>query len=743
MEDVRSYASITKVISTSGQELECERYLSHPEFSHQNELCAQLHYCFIKYASNRSRSKGIEFRKAIELFLDFRQKYNRFNSPAALHLNSLSDLNVTVFRQFERFLQKEHKEGRLKGKAVGKLGSFKHALNFVAEYTNSIPVLHIPSILYDRENKTEPFDDDTSAELEAALKAHTDHLFTILENRAKVHAARPYSFEELSHLVNPLVDRCNVIRWYQWALTAYTRKPNVVDLNTWLQKAEDPFLLDFAKLPSATGERLKAWHAYYESDGSQYCLDVPVNPFGTYVSSLVLDDYRTLKTLLVNGYPFGMSLDEIFEKFAYRPQFSFYERTGSVVQFLTTYHKQASAAKNEGGRLSLDGLLYKYYPSDVDMACLIAFLMLQTGWNKETVIAIDPENFEDALSGILSESEITIYSEKNRSQGNHLPYHAPKLFKATTDRTNKYSAYNLIKLAQALSEPLAQQPFDWLRSHDKEHTISKLFLSLRNHGLWHQVGRFYSLSADSVFGTGVKEFLEKYPVYGNGRRIKSSKELTSRLRPTWFLKHKNTKPLSLVALIQGHGDTETTDLYYDSSGLAMKERYNRLRMEQEEIVNLLKQRKFSGLLGTAKTPTISKSELTIFYFPGHEKGLWGCSNRYAPDWPGFSQKVKSGEKCSPSTSCLFCSRCCIFEDSLPYLIDRYVQIEALLAEHEESDFSSTVKAERDVIDWIIMAWDDEEAVQRAFTYQQANTPLFPSDPTLFDVLFDDSETAVK
>jgi hypothetical protein len=66
-----------------------------------------------------------------------------------------------------------------------------------------------------------------------------------------------------------------------------------------------------------------------------------------------------------------------------------------------------------------------------------------------------------------------------------------------------------------------------------------------------------------------------------------------------------------------------------------------------------------------------------------------------------------------------------------------------MAEREESDFSSALKAERDIIDWLIMAWDNDEVIQAAFVYQQEHTPLFPSDPVLFNVLFDDSENTVS
>ncbi|CAH2911823.1 MAG: hypothetical protein CPSOU_2068 [uncultured Paraburkholderia sp.] len=207
--------------------------------------------------------------------------------------------------------------------------------------------------------------------------------------------------------------------------------------------------------------------------------------------------------------------------------------------------------------------------------------------------------------------------------------------------------------------------------------------------------------------------------------------------------HRKEKPLSVISLLQGHASTETTDIYYDSSGLAMKERRARLRAELETVAGLLRTRQFTGLMGQAPTPAQVSDGLTIFFIPGHEKGLWGCRNRLAPDWPGFEQRFTMGRKCVPSTNCLFCSQCCVFEDSLPYLIDRHAQIEESLSNAEESDFSSSLNAERDVIDWLLANWDDDRAVQRAFGYQQRHSPLFPVDRAVFEVLFDDSELTVS
>ncbi|SIN98778.1 hypothetical protein [Paraburkholderia phenazinium] len=740
MTDITAYATVTNVTTTSGTRLTCEPYLSHPQFSHDNELCAQLHYTFLHYAPNRSQSKALEVRQALVVFLDFRQKYHQLN-PLAVHLNSISDLTGDVIRQFERYLQKECKIGNLRMRAETPLARLKSALNYVAEHTGEIPQLRLPAIRYDRSNKTEPLDESTFTELEGALRKHADSLWTLLENRIKVQSAEPYTFAELSMLVNPPVNCENLVRWYQYALLHHVTRPAVATIREYLGRSDDPILISMRKLPTAGGKLGSAWKAYYDGDGAIFRLQKPINPFGTSVANLHLDEFRVLKTLIQCGYPLEMSLQELQEKYDSQMKTAWFERTGTVLECLLPYCYQRRSSNVET-RPTVAQLLYTYYPSDIDMATLILFLMVQTGWNKETVLAIDPKNFEAKLSGLLAEDEMTIFSEKNRSQGSQLPYHNPKLYKATSSRTNKYSAYNLVKLAEALSEPFAAQSVDFVRTGHDETRLNKLFSCLRHPGAWGQFGRFYTLSAESLFKTGVKGFLKLYPIHASGRRLSKVEEISPKLRPTWVMMHRKMKPLSVISLIQGHESPETTDIYYDSSGLAMKERSSRLRAELETVGGLLRTRQFTGLIGEAPTPAQMNEGLTIFFLPGHEKNLWGCRNRLTPDWPGFQQRFTAGQKCHPSTNCFFCSQCYVFEDSLPYLIDRHAQIEEALANAEESDFSSTLNAEREVIDWLISNWNDDKVLQSAFAYQQQHSPLFPIDHAAFEVLFDDSEVTV-
>ena len=60
----------------------------------------------------------------------------------------------------------------------------------------------------------------------------------------------------------------------------------------------------------------------------------------------------------------------------------------------------------------------------------------------------------------------------------------------------------------------------------------------------------------------------------------------------------------------------------------------------------------------------------IFTIPGHTKSLWACTNPYKPDWSGHEAIIATDKKCSQIFKCLFCSRVCIIEDSLPYLMER-------------------------------------------------------------------------
>jgi hypothetical protein len=105
--------------------------------------------------------------------------------------------------------------------------------------------------------------------------------------------------------------------------------------------------------------------------------------------------------------------------------------------------------------MSLDEHLALYHPTAEEMAAIALLMMLQAGWNKESVMDIDKDNFEHGLTATIEENQKIIFSEKFRSQGRDVPYENPKKVIALSDSENPYSLYNLIALAKDFSAPLA------------------------------------------------------------------------------------------------------------------------------------------------------------------------------------------------------------------------------------------------------------------------------------------------
>ncbi|WP_205588803.1 hypothetical protein, partial [Pseudomonas aeruginosa] len=65
--------------------------------------------------------------------------------------------------------------------------------------------------------------------------------------------------------------------------------------------------------------------------------------------------------------------------------------------------------------------------------------------------------------------------------------------------------------------------------------MSPMFLCIRPWAEWNKGGRHTSISHPKTFRIGVQQFLRRYEVIDNGKRLTTASELTRRLRPTWLL----------------------------------------------------------------------------------------------------------------------------------------------------------------------------------------------------------------
>lgn len=190
----------------------------------------------------------------------------------------------------------------------------------------------------------------------------------------------------------------------------------------------------------------------------------------------------------------------------------------------------------------------------------------------------------------------------------------------------------------------------------------------------------------------------------------------------------------------GHSDRDTTDIFYDNSGAAQQERKQRLRSELEEIIRLLRARQFKGILSKHAQAEAS-AQLKVFHVPGHEKPLWGCSNQTEPDWPGAEIIVSTGKKCYSIPNCIFCSQMRVFQDTLPFLIERAAHLQEILDEGDIEDpgFDSRFTREMDAIHYVLDNWGDDDDIKAAARYRRRRTPLLPRDLKILEIVFESED----
>ena len=758
--------------------------MEHPRFANNCELCAAIHYTFIRYTSERSRTRGYNLRRAILVFLDFLIHYESKN-PVELRVDSLECIDIEVFRSFELYVQKIQEKSSL-------VPEFKTALTIVARsYDEEMPLLILPMVDRPSYNKTEPLDENCRIQLEAAFQTHIDKLYNKLEFRKLIDQTEPYTIEQIIDEIYSIYNRKNIFQLIQYYIensnkdefeAIRTRRIGIQRILAICK--DDENLCEISKL-GPTHPMVRALLKYYHKEATPFLLKKPILPFSSakmpQLYNWVPDLNRVLKTLIVNNHPFnvpletlkpildkcqnaGFDIDKNYMNYV-NDHFNDVECNSRalllIYRYFTSkkftairlaYNKKIKHDDQKVKMPNLNGLLEMYYPRSIDQTAILLFIMYQTGWNKETVMALDKDNYEDKLIGGLWQNNTIIFSEKERGQSNHLNYYNPKTIRAISAKDDKYSALNLIRLALDLSSPLIELPKETILINYVD-TYNPIFLAIRKKRGWTNngggcsksekaatklPGRFTSIGKIALYTNGVKAFFKKYPIYENGKQLREADDIRGRLRPTWFAINKEKKniPLILLQMLQGHTDIETTDVFYDSSAYAMKERYKRLGSELEAVMELFLQKKFKGIIGKKRDFKKEKLTLRLFIIPSNNVFLWACTNSFKPDWQGSEYIIRNGTKCSSIHKCLFCSRSYICEESLPVLMERLAVIQDRVY---EDNFKNNIHLlqEIEIIDEIIDNWDDDFALLKAARYHRNHRIVLPNDMQSLSIFFED------
>lgn len=718
-------ASITSVVTSNGNEIPC-RYLDSPNYSHSSNVCLCLHWVYLLYCPTRHPARAYLLRDAIELFLDFRQIHNSVN-PEPLQIHHYTDINSEIFIRFIEYVQDV-------GETLAKPELLKSAIKLVSEETGKLPLLTLPIVpMGSRGAKNQPLSEQGFETLEYALSKHTNIIWEKFNFREAVELATPYTANEILDLVRPLPTKTHLVLSYHYhqQKNSARRKAKWIEL---FSQSSDPEIRRLAEQPQTAMDKFR--QIYLQEIGKLPKSAGDTDPLKrTPMSFWAVDYARAVKTFLNHGYPFNYSQEDLYEN--YRVLYSLEDAGEDVVKLLI--HRFTYGNRKEIGQyvLQLDDLLALYYPSLLDMSALLLFMMFQSGWNKETALSLDKDNFEHLLTGTVEEAVKVVFAEKERSQGLDKPFHSAKRINMPTRSDDPYSFYNLIQLAKFLSAPLADFPFDQIPGTVAEDKMNPLFLCIRPREDWTRGGRLTSIANPKSFVVYVRAFLAQYEVIDNGKRLTTAKELTRRLRPTWLLYKKKHNPIALLSMSMGHASRDTTDIFYDSSAVAHAQRLQRLRSELEAVMDLLRTRKFKGLLGKHAQAQASE-KWKVFHIPGQEKALWACADQTKPDWVGSEIIASTGKKCWAIKECIFCSKLRIFQDSLPYLIERESHIGELLASGE-GGFTSRYAKELEALQFIQDEWGDEDDILGAVKYRKRHGPLLPRDLDILEIIFESED----
>jgi len=713
--------------TADGYNINC-RYVEHEVFDLNNPLCEVLHKVYLAYCPNHGYSSACNLRRGIEVFLDFVTHYNSQN-PEELRLKSIMELSLERLNEYLRFIRKNKI-------SQANIEALRNAFSFMETEDEYFPVVTFPVIPNRKSQPNEPLEESTVDRLEESLKVEIDAIREKIEFRKEIEDKKPYTYEEIMEHVEPSCTKHNIYLWYRSMLKKHDNKRAKISVKRKLVAGKN---IDLELKELLNEEKVaKVFHELYEKEATSIIGDGCYNPFEIVGIRAWKPDYqRTLKTFLVNGYPYDMDFAEVgtINTDKLKPIANCTDVVRILFhRFTTAKYIAKNRAVNAEQVVDLDSVLNMYFSTQMDVASIMLMIQLQTGWNKETVIDLNRHDFLQPLSGVIDETQQLLFSRKYRSQNTNLPFHKPKDMFAISSTKDKYSPYNLILLAEELATPFLNRKLDFIPQ--RVQRINDLYFCKNDVGDWKETGRFGTLSNVKVSIRGVKDFLAKYEIIDKGRRLINSGDIVKRLRPTWVYLKKHSNPMTIIQMQAGHNSRDTTDIHYDSSPLARVDRKKRLRKALDDLMTQVKARHFKGLLPNERPDNFKEDELIIFTIPTHEQPLWACKNQRAADWLGHEKFLDDSELCHYINHCLSCSQIQLFNDSLPYLIDRLNYLEKMERTQPSLEFNQLYGSEIEIIRWIIDNWDDKEAIKLANRYVRRNAPLLPKDLASLVQLFE-------
>lgn len=368
----------------------------------------------------------------------------------------------------------------------------------------------------------------------------------------------------------------------------------------------------------------------------------------------------------------------------------------------------------------------------------ILLLLIQTGWNFETLISLGL-NLDDYIESDLLDSDyVIIYGMKGRTN------------KSQMHRSNKRDKFGAYQLLMFIHSVLVKN------QHSPHVDREVLFQFIFSKNLWGKYNRLCSEVNSSSFSIASTGFLLRHGI-DLGEKKSEQKIEIRRLRTTYETRRREQGfDLEEMATNLGHADIDTTIRHYDSDSGSSELLNSRLRSLQDKHENdlrlysakilsdcsLIELRKATDGLGKinqgnkirllAEKLKVKSNEVVNLLSPQGQTYIASCLDASSPDWPGAERFVTPGTRCNYFNRCPLCTKCVIFEESLPFITRRVKDLEGLKIHLNFLEWEKNYSEEYQAFSEILDAWGNPEAVSLAYSIcmqSQYTLPLSMRGPS--------------
>ncbi|MGB1200542.1 MAG: hypothetical protein ACPG5R_03180 [Cognaticolwellia aestuarii] len=346
------------------------------------------------------------------------------------------------------------------------------------------------------------------------------------------------------------------------------------------------------------------------------------------------------------------------------------------------------------------------YPSFFETYIIRWAIELETAWSPDIVKNINYKDFlfqpiptEQKLAFIKSVKE-----KGQQSESSDLSIEKRMIYPSNSE--DKYSAYSLIKLWIKRTSRL-RKGINYKATVDS-CDFEPFFIYLAD---WANLKNGINIIV-AIHHNAPND--ENFPVKTNYQNKHLGFKFDERqLRPTsLYLKEKNQElPILLQVALFGHSDSALTDEHYKNTAHFQQIRKDKLSDELDSIQESIDNGSFKGTLVPLKTEKRIKDKIiTIFTDHTNQSPLSACTDNMNPDWAG-SENLQL--PCRIFNKCLLCSRSSVFEDNIPFVVDRFLYLQQLKKTTRKNSFDSLYLDEFNAAKEVVEYWPYQEQIDQA------------------------------